>query len=124
MKPAHLRLGRALFAFGLILPSPSCQPKPTPAVIVAQGIDDERVYVVLEHASVTRPVRAGVEKGRIHFYVKTEPPARSSHRVECQTNEALGTITISAPHQFGLGPRTNLQVFLDGKSLGDWGLFK
>jgi len=117
MKPPQ-RLLRFVSIAGLLLTS--CRQSQPEAEVVAQGIDDDRIYLVLKESSITKPVRAVVSPDGVHFYANQEAPAGLARIAASDTNDAEGTITISVEHRIAATNSAGFHIFLDGKSLGDW----
>lgn len=109
---------RTLIVAGLLVAGSACRPNATPEV-VAQGIDEDRIYVVLRQHTVTKPVRATVEPGFIHIFVHQSPPIPTAQIVHCQTNPIQRTITVPIDLPKTRQP-ARIRVLLDDRSLGDW----
>ncbi len=107
---------RVVAMSGLALGLAACS-KPSPVEVVAQGIDDQNIFVVLREADVSGPVRAETTNGAVHIWVvATDHPVPPA---VCETNRADGTVKVlvrrPAPKDGGV-----IHVYLDGRSLGDW----
>jgi hypothetical protein len=113
--PTHMQTTSGLFAAAFLLAA-GCSPVTAPE-IVAQGIDDQGIHVILRRQSLTKPVNALVENGAIHIFVATAHP-RAQPAI-CQTNEAQNTVKVLV-HFGSLRKASGFHLFFDGKSMGDW----
>lgn len=94
---------------------PGCGRNPE-VRILAQGVDDQDVFVVVDRHALVRPVQFRSAPGRVEIFVWKNEPGLATAR--CETNSTERTVRVAVAH--GRSRGGTIEVYVDGRSLGDW----
>jgi len=114
------RLGILRFGLSLLVLAGCSRAQPPSYTVIAEGIDDRYVYVLLKGPKPGREPYAVVDRGRVDFFVD-HPVKAGSGAVQVRVEPGPGTNVYKLSVQYGATDASNgVAVFLDGRSLGPW----